>query len=92
MIAHGWDIGSHTKNHIHLSEVSEEEQEYQLLKAKEFLIGIHAGKSAGFVTPPYGSQPTDAVLKKVCTVRRYAVDDYNNQPITDSYKIKTFSN
>lgn len=91
LIAHGWDIGSHTKNHIHLSEVSEEEQEYQLLKAKEFLIGIHAGKSAGFVTPPYGSQPTDAVLKKVCTVRRYAVDDYNNQPITDSYRLKTFS-
>lgn len=49
----GWEISSHTVNHYHLGELSDEEQEFELRKSKETLEAM--GLNISTICYPYGS-------------------------------------
>jgi len=95
LIAAGWDIQNHTKNHIDLSTLTEAEADYQTSKAMEYLIGIGAGKGAFQISIPFSG--AGAIVEKVS--RKYATIKkvwnipgyYNKQPVLDTYHLETFS-
>jgi len=60
LLKYGWEIGSHTYNHIPLTQLSHEEVKEDLAKSKEYIQGIY--------NPPGGitlSYPTGATNKAV---------------------------
>jgi len=50
----GWDVGSHSVTHPHLSELTEEEQLYELKQSQQDLIDIGIYRGPQFFVAPYG--------------------------------------
>lgn len=57
----GWDISSHTENHSHLTELSQNQISGELNNSYNWLINNGFTKSAGFLAIPYGDY-NDTVL------------------------------
>ena len=60
----GWDISSHTVDHVDLTQTNDSIQTYELNNSYDWLVNNGFQKTAGFIAYPYGTF-NDAVLAKV---------------------------
>ncbi|MBT4483765.1 MAG: polysaccharide deacetylase family protein [Candidatus Latescibacteria bacterium] len=83
----GWEIGSHTKSHPVLHELTEEQLEDELKGSKDLLLA--AGINVKNFASPYGSGTALAreIERKYYRSTRHAQDDYK---VSNSYPLKTY--
>lgn len=55
----GWEIASHTKNHVNLSQLSRKDQEYELHESKKDLVSWGLGGNS--LVYPYGEYNLDTI-------------------------------
>jgi peptidoglycan/xylan/chitin deacetylase (PgdA/CDA1 family) len=60
----GWDISSHTVDHVDLTQANDSILTYELNNSYDWLVNNGFQKTAGFIAYPYGTF-NDAVLAKV---------------------------
>jgi peptidoglycan/xylan/chitin deacetylase (PgdA/CDA1 family) len=57
LVANGYEIGNHTYDHVNLSELSDDEVEYQLAAADDAIHAVLPDTPIEVVTLPYGMYP-----------------------------------
>jgi len=86
----GWDIGNHTKEHIDLTELSEEDATAQVHDARETLDANGWIRSSDLFVPPYDATnaTAKAIVAKYARFSTGATDGLNDQPIADMLDVK----
>lgn len=90
LYAHGWDIGNHTDNHVHLDTLTEAQQEAELGDAKAILDGLGLTRASGHVAYPYGDYNADTLTAMAATgmvTGRLTTEAINYLPLADAYRI-----
>lgn len=91
LIAFGWEIGSHTKSHTSLVQLSETNRMTELTGSKEILNGITLRSTAGFSSPM--SEYNDATIQNIKSVYSYhRTGDFGFNEISasnDVYRLKS---
>lgn len=83
----GWGLYNHTASHPHLTELTEDELENEVLKCTEYLLSHFPDKGAFHMTPPYGAVNDDVLnmIKKYGISCRYKYGLENILPVLDPY-------
>jgi peptidoglycan/xylan/chitin deacetylase (PgdA/CDA1 family) len=81
----GWEFASHTYNHPHLPELSEEEQDYELRASKEWLEA--KGYKCDYIVYPFGEH--NEITRKVAK-KYYRFGVQTGGAIVD-YPLKTYA-
>lgn len=89
---YGWDISSHTRNHIDLKKNKiKSTLEEELIKSKEFLIEHGFEKGAEHFAYPFGNFDNDLsmeIIKKHYKTARIVRGDIETLPVADPYRLR----
>lgn len=86
----GWDISSHTVNHLYFNETPMDEIDYQLSQSKRWLIDNGFGSSAGHLATPGGQFDNEILelIKKYYKTHRTVMEKHEVYPTDDTYTLK----
>ena len=89
---YGWDVSSHTRNHIDLKKNKNKDSlENELIKSKEFLIKHGFEKGAEHFAYPFGTFDNDLsmeIIKKHYKTARIVRGDIETLPVADPYRLR----
>ena len=89
---YGWDISSHTINHVDVSKIENKERlEKELVNSKQFLLDNGFEKGAEHFAYPFGtfnSELSMDLIKKHYKTARIVRGDIETIPVADPYRIR----
>jgi len=89
---YGWDISSHTVNHVDVSKINNEKRlEGELVNSKQFLLNNGFEKGSEHFAYPFGSFNSELsidLIKKHYKTARIVRGDIETLPVADPYRIR----